>query len=136
LLAYTELYAPVNLRNTHWGLVHIDLVRKIISYYDSWTVSRFYEESATFFLNSALRWLQCESLNKEGVELNVADWTLVSGDKLEVPQQGNSYDCGVCTVMNAIFVSKGLPLLYDDTYLPLFRLSIAVSLATTCLCCD
>ena len=114
---YKHLFFPTNIRNAHWVLIHFDIVKKTIYYYDSRLLDRY--KDADFFLGAALIWVHTAKRECDWKCRNMAEST---------PQQNNGYDCGVCCIMNVILLSKYLPLTYNSDDLPMFRIAIASAL--------
>jgi sentrin-specific protease 1 len=126
----SDLFFPVNARNAHWGLLHVDMDHFCIYYLDSLVDLVEYHLTASFFLEAALEWLACESADKLSKPLDKRVWKRV---KLIAPQQGDGSSCGVCAVLNAVLRSEGVPLLYDASHLPAFRLSLAATIRSASL---
>jgi Ulp1 family protease len=125
------LFFPVNSRNAHWGLLHIDMDHFCIYYLDSKVDLVEYHQTASFFLEAALEWLAWESADNLLKPLDKSAWKRI---KLIVPQQDDGSSCGVCTVLNAVVLrSEGVPLLYDSTHLPAVRLALAAAIRSASL---
>jgi Ulp1 family protease len=118
-----KIFIPINIRNTHWTLAVVYVLKKEIAYYDSMSgVGRQY-------LSALLRWLQDEAKEKKGITLDVSDWTLIDSHEGEdVPQQHNGFDCGVFTTICADYISDDLPLVYSQQEMPLNRAKIGAAI--------
>jgi Ulp1 family protease len=53
------------------------------------------------------RWLCDEAREKHKMEINVAEWDVVTTPP-DVPRQSNGYDCGVFTCLFADCLARGL----------------------------
>lgn len=99
LFARRRVFIPINLNNTHWTLICIDMQLQVIRYFDSMGAPGHH------FLNIVLRYLQDEHLDKRKSPMSAAnEWTLKATDE-SVPRQTNGFDCGVFTTFNAHYLS-------------------------------
>lgn len=82
-----------------------------------------------YYLNAILQYLKDEWASKhDGEELPFSSlWELVSTNS-DVPQQKNTYDCGVFTCMFADFLSLDYPLLFTQEHIDRVRQRIALSI--------
>ena len=83
-----KIILPINISNTHWFLVVIDMKLKTISSYNSMGSQR------SDVLSHIKRYLTCKA-KTEGVEVTDEwreSWRCVSGS---CPRQHNLYDCGM-----------------------------------------
>ncbi|KAK4800782.1 hypothetical protein SAY86_021269 [Trapa natans] len=60
-----------------------------------------------------------EVKDKNGKDIDVRSWKLEYVDDL--PEQENSYDCGVFMIKYADFYSRGLDLCFSQEHMPYFR---------------
>ncbi|CAG0896220.1 unnamed protein product [Darwinula stevensoni] len=103
---------PVHL-GMHWTLAVIDMTEKGIRYYDSMG----HENSHC--LRLLLDYIQEEYKDKKKAQLDVAAWSMQS--VREIPQQKNGSDCGMFACKFADFVSRRLPIVFDQEHMPYFR---------------
>lgn len=108
-----KIFCPINLNNSHWGLVVIFVQEKKIIYYDSMGIK------GNEYLVGALRYMENEA-SIYGHEFDCDEWELISYDR-GLPTQENSYDCGVFVIMYADYISSGLPLTFTQHHVDLFR---------------
>ena len=80
----------------------VDIINKIISYYDS----IYYEQRGDKYLDATFRWLNEEHVRKCGEELDRTQWNFQI--VRDIPQQNNSSDCGVYTILFADFISDSI----------------------------
>ncbi len=66
------MFCPINLDNLHWTLAVIFMAEKIIQYYDSYGCTYWTK------LKGLLEYVKDEYRAKNGKEMDVADWKLVS----------------------------------------------------------
>jgi hypothetical protein len=81
----------------HWSLAAVDLARGEVHYWDSFFSSVFaaqYDET----MRAVLRWVSDETarLGGEAARVDTRGWACFVHPAKDVPQQGNSYDCGAC----------------------------------------
>lgn len=100
-----KVFVPINLNRSHWVLSVIDISKKSIFYIDS--LSHGPSPASFSILENLQRYLYEESNRQLG-----NDFELIC---LNSPQQNNGFDCGIYLCMNALFISKNLPLTYDTS---------------------
>ena len=103
LFAQSRVFFPINCGNTHWCMAYADMDRKEVVYLDS------LGGKGTSALIVLFRYLHDEYANKNnGAYLPCANyWKLLSPGTKGVPQQSNSYDCGIFTCQFANYLSIG-----------------------------
>ena len=124
-----RMFIPINLNNSHWVSVLVDLKARKLTFYDSMGgVGKDYMDRIwTEFLDP-------EHKANMGVGLDKSKWTFES--PRTIPQQENGYDCGVFTVCFGTFLtdpfvgdSLGLPLSsITQQRMPYFRKRIGVDI--------
>ncbi|GAX75315.1 hypothetical protein CEUSTIGMA_g2760.t1 [Chlamydomonas eustigma] len=96
------IIVPVNCNNQHWTCAAIDIKSKTLSYYDS------FKSMDEVLLNHLAHWLEDEAANKcDNYKLDTSGWKRLAPKN--IPQQQNSYDCGMFTIMFAHFLGLGMP---------------------------
>lgn len=102
-----KIFIPLNIKNVHWTMIVVYIQLKEIHYYDSlnW--------DGQVYLQHLLHWLKDESREKYNNEYIIEGWQLISNEG-HVPQQNNSCDCGMFTILCADFVSDNIP--FEDSY--------------------
>ena len=85
---------PINITNTHWKLVAMDMVTKTISYYDSM------RGNGQLYVDNALAFL-IASAEARSVPFCDTEWTCDHHVAEAYPPQPNRYDCGIYAVMEA-----------------------------------
>ncbi|XP_029574558.1 sentrin-specific protease 1 isoform X2 [Salmo trutta] len=108
------ILVPVHL-GVHWCLSVVDLRKKSITYFDSMGGNN--DEACRILL----QYLQQESKDKKGKDLDTAEWTLQSKKRNEIPQQMNGNDCGMFTCKYAEYVTKDKPITFTQKHMPYFR---------------
>lgn len=108
------LLVPVHL-GVHWCLSVVDIRKKSITYFDSMGGNN--DEACGILL----QYLQQESKDKKGKELDTSDWTLKSKRRNEIPQQMNGSDCGMFTCKYAEYITKDKPITFTQKHMPYFR---------------
>lgn len=66
-------------------------------------------------------YLQKESRDKKGQELNTSGWIRHSKTRNEIPQQMNGSDCGMFTCKYADYITKDKPITFTQKHMPYFR---------------
>ncbi|MBN3296176.1 SENP1 protease, partial [Amia calva] len=108
------LLVPVHL-GVHWCLAVVDFRKKSITYFDSMGGSN--DEACKILLH----YLQQESQDKRGKNLDTSDWVLQSKRRNEIPQQMNGSDCGMFTCKYADYITKDKPITFTQKHMPYFR---------------
>ncbi|XP_031700865.1 sentrin-specific protease 1 [Anarrhichthys ocellatus] len=108
------LLVPVHL-GVHWCLSVVDFRKKAVIYFDSMGGNN--DEACRMLFN----YLQQESKDKKGKELNTVGWTLHSKKRNEIPQQMNGSDCGMFTCKYADYITKDKPITFTQRHMPYFR---------------
>uniref|UniRef100_A0A8C7MRY0 SUMO specific peptidase 1 n=1 Tax=Oncorhynchus kisutch TaxID=8019 RepID=A0A8C7MRY0_ONCKI len=108
------ILVPVHL-GVHWCLSVVDLRKKSITYFDSMGGNN--DEACRILL----QYLQQESKDKKGKDLDTAEWTVQSKKRHEIPQQMNGNDCGMFTCKYAEYVTKDKPITFTQKHMPYFR---------------
>ncbi|XP_070825429.1 sentrin-specific protease 1 isoform X1 [Chaetodon trifascialis] len=108
------LLVPVHL-GVHWCLSVVDFRKKAILYFDSMGGNN--DEACRILFD----YLQQESKDKKGKELDTSGWTLHSKKRNEIPQQMNGSDCGMFTCKYADYITKDKPITFTQKHMPYFR---------------
>uniref|UniRef100_A0A3Q1JQ64 Ubiquitin-like protease family profile domain-containing protein n=1 Tax=Anabas testudineus TaxID=64144 RepID=A0A3Q1JQ64_ANATE len=108
------LLVPVHL-GVHWCLSVVDFRKKAIMYFDSMGGNN--DEACKILFE----YLQQESKDKKGKELDTSGWTLHSKKRTEIPQQMNGSDCGMFTCKYADYITKDKPITFTQIHMPYFR---------------
>ncbi|CAK6951470.1 sentrin-specific protease 1 [Scomber scombrus] len=108
------LLVPVHL-GVHWCLSVVDFRKKAIMYFDSMGGNN--DEACTILFD----YLQQESKDKKGKELDTSGWTLHSKKRNEIPQQMNGSDCGMFTCKYADYITKDKSITFTQKHMPYFR---------------
>uniref|UniRef100_A0A3Q4B3F1 Ubiquitin-like protease family profile domain-containing protein n=1 Tax=Mola mola TaxID=94237 RepID=A0A3Q4B3F1_MOLML len=108
------LLVPVHL-GVHWCLSVVDFRKKSILYFDSMGGNN--DEACRILFE----YLQQESKDKKGKELDTSGWTLHSKKRNEIPQQMNGSDCGMFTCKYADYITKDKPITFTQKHMPYFR---------------
>nr|XP_057940557.1 sentrin-specific protease 1-like isoform X1 [Doryrhamphus excisus] len=108
------LLVPVHLR-MHWCLSVVDFRKKAVTYFDSMGGNN--DEACKLLFE----YLQQESKDKKGRELDPTGWVLYSKKRNEIPQQMNGSDCGMFTCKYADYITKDTPITFTQKQMPYFR---------------
>ena len=129
------IFFPVNLKEMHWTLIVANCKEKTISYYDSMGGGRVnmgcchaLYEPPSHHMDRVLQYLQREHEDKKGSPLPSV-WTCnpvgesndVHLQDGQIPQQENTYDCGVFLCKFADCISRGLPFSFSQRDMPEMR---------------
>ncbi|KAM4563445.1 sentrin-specific protease 1 isoform 2-T2 [Odontesthes bonariensis] len=114
VFAKDVLLVPVHL-GMHWCLSVVDFRKKSIMYFDSMGGNN--DQACHILFN----YLQQESKDKKGKELETSGWTLHSKKSSEIPQQMNGSDCGMFTCKYADYITKDKPITFTQKHMPYFR---------------
>ena len=96
------IFMPINISNSHWTLIAMDMVTKTISYYDSM------RGNGQLYVNNALAFLRA-SAEARGVPFCDTEWTCDRHAAEAYPPQPNGFDCGIYAVMVADLLTSRLP---------------------------
>ena len=113
LFSQRKILIPINLDGAHWVLAVIDMVEKCISFYDS-----FASQGQEIF-NTLIDFLEKESLDKKGLNLDRSAWT--QQDVIKKRVQTNYTDCGLWLLMHAHYVCNNMSLRFQESQMPLIR---------------
>jgi hypothetical protein len=95
------VYIPINIKNSHWFFMKMDLQRKTIQVYDSLHTHR-------------TKWLK-ERLTKN-FPLDIQEFTFEETPE-EYPEQNNGVTCGVYTCIGMLYLLTGKEFDFDDDML-------------------
>ena len=127
----TKIFIPIHRNNVHWelALIHMDLKR--IDHYDSLstTRSRQYIQTTKVYLTTLLTWLQDTATAECNTTFNISDWSL--NQSQTQPQQHNTCDCGVFTILCADHLSCESPLTYHQNDIDATRKKIGCLILRT-----
>jgi Ulp1 family protease len=98
---YKTIAIPINLSNNHWTMALINMTEKSISYFDS------VNGNGQFHIEAILRFIKDDELNK-----NITPSTWSCHQIQDIPQQTNSYDCGIYMIAAIEKYTTKLPLDY------------------------
>jgi hypothetical protein len=96
------IFMPINITNTHWTLIAMDMLTKTISYYDSM------RGNGQLYVDNALAYLRA-SAEARGIPFDDQEWTCDRHAAEAYPAQPNSFDCGIYVVMVADLLTSRLP---------------------------
>lgn len=108
------LLVPVHL-GVHWCLSVVDFRKKAVTYFDSMGGNN--DEACRILFE----YLQQESKDKKGKEMDTSGWSLHSKKRNEIPQQMNGSDCGMFTCKYADYITKDKPITFTQKHMPYFR---------------
>ena len=106
----SKIFFPVNIQNYHWTLIVVDLERKTIQYFDS-----CYGDGSEY-INVVKRYLldKWKLVYKDDIEklqefesFENSQWEIINFPP-NVPQQGDTQNCGVFLCLFADRISEGL----------------------------
>jgi Ulp1 family protease len=123
VLSKAKLFIPVNINNVHWVLVVVNILEKQIMFFDSkYTIGR-----GLLYCGNVMKWIQ-HLAQKKKVKFVETEWEFFEGAK-GIPQQNNSYDCGIFTLMYMEFLSRDFSLLdLHCTEMEYWRKKIAMTI--------
>ncbi len=117
------LFCPLNVAESHWALLAVDLKARVFRYYDSLS---YKPEDAKI---QAVRAHIQKIADAEKVTLSPNDFQL-SIEKC--PQQENGYDCGVFVLMAVHHLVSNKPLDYSQKDAPFMRLKALSDFMPSC----
>ena len=103
-----KVFWPLNIKNTHWTLMEMDFINKKCTYYDS--IISYEMKYAEFFFTLMKKFLLHHAEHYAIDYYYEVDWKFIIAKN--VPQQGDSCNCGICVILNADYLSDGLELSY------------------------
>ena len=119
VFSINSFFFPINRNNSHWTFVHINMITKTISYYDSLNGRR----DSVMYCSLFRRWLNDEAA-KRGLTMDLVrdGWRYICA---VCPKQTNGNDCGVYVVKGIEQLTKGLMLYHSPKDITDFRMTIA-----------
>lgn len=115
-----KLIIPVHL-GSHWCLASVNMKKKLIEYYDSLGGTNSH-------CRKCLRqYLADEYRSKNNRELDLSVW-VDHAPGSQVPQQENSFDCGVFMCIFAAHVTQNKPFRFSQRDMPFFRKRILLDI--------
>lgn len=108
LFSFKRLFIPINLDNTHWVFVMVDLVQREIVYYDSMGGNA----NAAFtikIMGLISQWLQLEAVERREINFIVNAWKQVVMEKGTIPLQKDGYNCGLYVIKNILHLATEPP---------------------------
>jgi sentrin-specific protease 1 len=111
---FDRVVVPIH-EGAHWSCAVINIENRSFDLYDSLRS----EKKNRPCLEALARWLEDESLDKHGVEINLSEWKYTYHK--DIPQQTNAHDCGVFAILFAGTVGCGLPIHFTDKHIKYFR---------------
>jgi hypothetical protein len=121
IFALANLLIPVHI-TSHWVLININFESSEIGYFDSLS-------GIDFCSSLILQFLIKEHLWKKGTELDVGKWKIVPH---QVPQQKNSFDCGVYICLFAHCIANKAKIAgFEQSNIPHLRQRIALELLSS-----
>ena len=116
------IFVPINRNNVHWCLAVINNKERKFQFYDSMggggapalSLLRLYmiSESERLFSNDP-------GMQEKYRRMYYEDFEIC--DRIECPQQENSYDCGVFTCKAVEVLSRGRKLIFSQKDMPMLR---------------
>ena len=116
------IYFPINIDNTHWTMLVLNIEKKSIQFYDSMN------GGGRIYLEGIQKWIVDEGKAKKDMIIDPNDWKLLSHQE-NVPKQKNGYDCGIFSCICADYLSDDLPLqCYSQDDMTMFRRKIGAAI--------
>lgn len=115
-----KIFVPVNVGNSHWFMIMIDVKNKKVVSMDSLRSSSGRADER----NEMLGWIEAEHASKQK-PFRLEEWSSVQKN---VPKQRNGYDCGPFSCMFAAFMSNDKRMSFLQGDLPKMRKRIAWSI--------
>nr|CAG8435398.1 12547_t:CDS:2 [Entrophospora candida] len=123
------LFIPVHSRNMHWSLCLVDFKASKIYYIDSlYLTSEKYKEDVRLVINDIKEYLKYEWADKKHTSRKF-DMFQSNLSFMGIPQQKNSYDCGIFALLFIEHYSRRAPLLFNQLHIPYFRKKIIYEIA-------
>jgi enamine deaminase RidA (YjgF/YER057c/UK114 family) len=113
----TQFFIPTNWHGSHYGLVQIDFDKSEITYLDSPLYHQRLEKLEVLKKDLAKR---MEASGDPALKAKAEQLLTMSIQPLAVPQQENSYDCGIFVLefINQLTKNMGNPLSLPKSYTP------------------
>lgn len=93
-----NVFFPFNIGNWHWALIVANMCEETIVFYDSYKDEDL--KACTARKNKYVKYVRDYLVEEERRKSRKAscpiEWAVV---EVEVPQQKNGYDCGICVLM-------------------------------------
>ena len=139
--SYTKLFIPINKFNIHWLLIAINTEEKNYQIFDSIRTSLTHKynnsqnknnsESFKSILNSIVKSLITSIINIIPSTTNIESNSFYEKSTPNVPQQNDSFNCGIIVILNVLLLSQGQNLnnnQYNSNKLKEARRDIMISL--------
>jgi len=81
IFSLEKIFFPININNTHWILIVVRMLEKMISLYDS--LNNVYP----MHTDAVMKWIVDEGRVKKGVIVNKCEWTIVSKPIPQAPRR-------------------------------------------------
>ena len=119
-----ELLFPVNVGGSHWILIQVLLVEKMIKIYDSMgcDVAIWVDRIIRYICDEYQRLYSADYLWKDQLLSNVIT--------ASCPKQNNSWDCGVYVCLFGYYIGMGKELNFSQKYVANYRRTNAKCLLT------
>lgn len=117
-LGKEKIFIPVNLGNTHWILVYVDVRRKRVLSLDSFNAPRYVVR------RDVLNWIEQEHRAKR-VPFDRREWASLPK---KAPTQTDGHSCGPFVCLFAAFLSNNRPLSFKQARVPAMRERIVWSI--------
>ena len=123
IFEYKQVIIPINLSNTHWILIYVDISEKTVISADSMGSNG----RSTVYTRAVMRWVADEHAARQ-IPFDTTSWTQKSLRANEYPRQDNDFDCGVFVIMAAEYLTKYRALNFDPARMEFFRMHIAMNI--------
>jgi sentrin-specific protease 1 len=114
ILDREKIFIPVNQGNNHWVLVVVDLLKRTVSYYDS------FGEKDVECTTNVVKWIKNVYSKQNDAERK---WNVIY---VSNPKQSNKYDCGVFVCKYAEYAALGCKIDFEESNMEYFRRRILI----------
>ena len=123
IFEYDKLFFPLNNCNTHWCLAVVFIPLKLIRYYDSSSAV-----NGRRYCNWIKKWLSDVAVQSGQQLVFNIDEVVIEDKSTCIPQQDNSYDCGVFVLLFIDFLTDNLPFSFTQYEVGYFRRKIVIDI--------
>lgn len=134
IFAYHSIFIPINIDNSHWALLFINIQERQIFYLDSLRKLKSYNHNYITYTNTIHKYIFDEYFCEYNSDMPTDEKALWTVQEMEnLPQQDNEYDCGMFVCMYADYLLQDLPIEFTQQHIPMLRLKLCYCILTQSL---
>jgi Ulp1 family protease len=134
LLSMDKIIVPIHVAGSHWTVACINIRDRQFEYYDSLIALCGHKEYGQYVLDRLCRYLEDEAKDKQQSTLHANRWRRFVYNEKEIPQQDNSYDCGVFVCLFARNIAQDKRMNFSQVDIQQHRKLLALSILNKRVC--